>query len=102
MSERATPNKEVTRPKTQSDFTFNSAKAQCERLLNYLQERGSCSSVEATSKLDIIHPPRRIKDLREKGHHIDMAWVYEPTECGRTHRVGRYYLIKENSGGDHD
>lgn len=92
---RATPVTEAARPKTQSDFTFNSAKAQCERLLNYLQERGSCSSVEATSKLDIIHPPRRIKDLREQGHRIDMVWSYEPTSCGRIHRVGRYYLIVE-------
>lgn len=76
-------------------MTFNSAKAQCERLMNYLREHKSCSSIEATRELDIIDPRRRIKDLREHGHHIDMVWSYETTPCGRVHRVGRYYLVKE-------
>lgn len=76
-------------------MTFNSAKAQCARILAYLREHKSISTIEATSKLDIIHPPRRIKDLREKGYLINMVWSCEPTPCGRMHRVGRYYLIQE-------
>lgn len=74
---------------------FNSGKAQYARLLNYLREHKSCSSIEATRELDIIDPRRRIKDLWERGHRIDMVWSHEPTPCGRVHRVGRYYLIKE-------
>lgn len=76
-------------------MSFNSAKAQCARLLAYLRKHKSCSSIEATRELDIIDPRRRIKDLREQGHRIDMVWSHEPTPCGRIHRVGRYYLISE-------
>lgn len=77
------------------NFSFNSTKAQCSRLLNYLREHKSCSSIEATHILDIVHPPRRVKDLRSKGHIIDMVWSYETTPCGRIHKVGRYHLIRE-------
>jgi hypothetical protein len=96
MTERDNnPNEKSSRPKTQSDSNFNSAKSQRERLMTSLRAQGSCSSIEATHKLDIIHPPRRIMELRNEGHRIDTVWSYEPTECGRVHRVGRYHLIKE-------
>lgn len=95
MKKRDNPNSKPSRPKQQGDSNFNSAKAQCARLLAYLRKHKSCSSIEATQKLDIIDPRRRIKDLRDKGHHIEMIWSYEPTPCGRIHRVGRYHLIAE-------
>lgn len=80
-----------------NNFNLNGNKSQCTLLLNYLKKHKSCSSIEATHNLDIVHPPRRIADLRSRGHIIDTIWSYEPTPCGRLHKVGRYHLIKEAS-----
>lgn len=73
-------------------MTFNSAKAQRVRTLARLRE-GSATTIELRRDLDIMMPAARVHELRNAGYQIDMVWTVQPTECGRTHRVGRYYLI---------
>jgi hypothetical protein len=72
----------------------NSAEAQRERLLRALK-RGPVDTQHASRHLDIIHPPRRIFELRQGGHKIVTSWVWRTTEAGERHRVGIYSLEQE-------
>lgn len=72
----------------------NSARSQCARILAAMQRLGSITTVECTRFLDVVHPPRRVMELRERGFNIETTWVRHPTECGRLHRVGLYVLAK--------
>jgi len=39
-----------------------------------------------------------VKELRHnEGHQILTAWSYEPTDCGKLHRVARYVLLKRGA-----
>ncbi|MDB0569813.1 helix-turn-helix domain-containing protein [Ralstonia solanacearum] len=69
----------------------NTAKAQRARLLDALT-RGPVDTQYASRKLDIIHPPRRVFELRREGWHIVTTWVWRITEAGERHRVGLYVL----------
>ncbi|WP_044041172.1 helix-turn-helix domain-containing protein [Caballeronia insecticola] len=69
----------------------NSAAAQRARLLRALK-RGPVDTVHAYRKLDILHVPRRVFELREAGHSIVTSWVWRTTEQGERHRVGLYSL----------
>ena len=69
----------------------NSAAAQRARLLAALQ-RGPVDTVHAYRKLDILHVPRRIFELRKQGYAIVTTWVTRFTEAGEPHRVGEYVL----------
>ncbi|QBQ97895.1 helix-turn-helix domain-containing protein [Paraburkholderia pallida] len=69
----------------------NSAAAQRARLLAAL-ERGPVDTQHASRKLDIIHPPRRVFELRQLGHDIQTGWCWRTTEAGERHRVGIYSL----------
>lgn len=93
---KANPPTKKVRPETKSDSnTFNSKHAQCIRLMDYMGEHGSVTTVNARRDLDIMMPAARIFELRAMGHRIDTVWVEQETECGRIHRVARYVLIEE-------
>lgn len=85
---QAAPTTETTR----NDFNFNLKPIQRRRLLNHLRENGSVTTIQARKELDILHPAGRIKELRADGHAIHMVWCDVPTDCGRLHRVGKYFL----------
>lgn len=99
MIERAAPTTETTRQDNNDDCTFNSTASQRQRILAHLKKHKSITTIEARSVLDILHPAGRIKELIAKGYFIHKIWVQEPTDCGRLHRVARYYL---QPGGGHD
>lgn len=63
---------------------------QCHRLLVAMQSLGGVSTIEANMHLDILHPPARKLNLIERGHIVDLVWVYEESACGKVHRVGKY------------
>ncbi|MBB5467238.1 hypothetical protein HDG32_003358 [Paraburkholderia sp. CI2] len=69
----------------------NSAAGQRDRLLRALK-RGPIDTQHASRQLDIIHPPRRVFELRKLGHRITTSWVWRTTEAGERHRVGLYVL----------
>jgi len=70
----------------------NSLPAQRQRLLNYLHNHGSITTIEARREIDVIHPAGRIMDLRKGGWQIDTVWVEDITEQGKAHRVAKYVL----------
>lgn len=72
--------------------------AQGARMADELR-RGPVSTIEASRKLDIIHPPSTVRFLRRQGFDIRTEWAYLPTRPGlRPHRVGLYVLINEPVG----
>ncbi len=79
-----------------SNHIGNSKAAQCARILEALHNLGAVTTVECSRYLDIVHPPRRVMELREEGHSITTTWRTDYTEAGEPHRVGRYVL---NVGG---
>jgi len=77
------------------NFKDNSASNQCKKLLNYLLEHVGITSSEAREKLDIYHPPARIKELRQQGYLINTVWVTWSSEYGIKHRIAKYVLVQQ-------
>ena len=75
----------------------NSLTSQRQRLLNYLKENRSITTLEARHKLDIMHPSGRIKELKEDGDYIVTNWRIDTTPEGKTHRVAEYILMPKNT-----
>lgn len=70
----------------------NAAENQRERLLAALRRLGSVTTIEARRYLDILAPHARIWELRARGHAIETVMVYQDTDAGKPHRVGKYIL----------
>jgi len=70
----------------------NGIRTQRSRIMAALHRLNCVTTIECSRFLDIIHPPRRVMELREAGEAIATHWRREPTECGKLHRVGLYVL----------
>jgi len=57
--------------------------SQNQKILNHLRDVGSISWVEANDLYRVRSLPRRIADLRQKGHEIVSEW--------KTDRLGQRY-----------
>lgn len=77
-------------PNSKQKHNGNSASSQRARIVAYLQEHGSITTIEARQQLDVMHPAGRIDELREQGCKIDTVWTNDTTEQGKQHRVARY------------
>jgi len=71
----------------------SSAAAQRQRILRALRA-GPVSTITARSTLDILCPAARVLELRRAGYRIKTVWVWERTDCGKSHRVALYVLGK--------
>lgn len=69
---------------------FNSLYSQRERILKYFESCPRLSTMQARSKLGILHPCGRIMELRRLGYRIDTVWVCAPDDNGIDHRIGMY------------
>lgn len=77
----------------------NSSEAQRARLLAHLKQFGSATTIELRRDLDVMMPAARVHELRHRlCHNITMARVYQPTDCGKMHRVARYFFHESVSG----
>lgn len=87
-------NKKKGHPKAASNCTHqhndNSASSQRARIVAYLQEHCTITTLEARRDLDVMHPAGRIDELRKEGYEIDTVWTNDTTEQGKQHRVARY------------
>lgn len=66
---------------------------QNKELLEYLQDHGSITPLEALSKLGIYRLSARIFDLRQDGHRIETNMVEEKDRRGRRCRVSVYTYL---------
>lgn len=78
----------------------NTASAQRARLLDALR-RESLTTLEARSKLDVLHPAARVMELRRQGYGIVTVWTVGMTTEGRPHRVARY-ILRQGEGTQHE
>lgn len=66
------------------------------QVCNLLRRCGpSGLTVTEARKHGVMHLPRRIKDLRERGFVIDAHPLAQRAEDGKAHRTKRYVLIAE-------
>jgi len=75
-------------------FPAGDGKAQCSRVLAFLERGFSLNTFEASRYLDVYHSPARVLQLRAAGHNIITHWVTVQTEAGKLHRVGNYMLVR--------
>lgn len=75
-----------------SNYPFERAPRQQFRLLRYLREHGSVSTLEARNRLHIMHPAARVLELRRQGYGIVTTWDVLRSADGAEHRIGRYLL----------
>lgn len=62
------------------------------RLLGWLKKYKRITTVEARAKLNILHPPARILELRRSGCNIITNWATIYDNMNQAHRVGEYIL----------
>lgn len=75
-----------------AEIPGNSSAAQRARLLAAMQQTGHITTFEAMRFLDVYDPRPRKLELLAEGHSIMLSWRHVPTESGRPHRVGVYYI----------
>ena len=80
--------------KSRSKYSNDTA-SQRSRLLEFLQKRGSLSTIDARHLIDVMHPAARVMELRRAGHAISTIWTHASTPEGGTHRVARYHLMRK-------
>jgi hypothetical protein len=80
-------------------FNDTSRIAQQRRLLTRLQQ-GPIDTLLIRQTLNIMHPGRRVQELRQQGHEIHTQRIILTDEHGRTHHgVALYTLIRLAKNG---
>lgn len=65
---------------------------QAQRVLKYLNDFGSITSLEAYRDLGIIQLPRRIYDLRHAGINIQSDWQVVINRYNEETQIKRFYI----------
>jgi hypothetical protein len=99
MDKKIPPQKEAALNEINEQYKGSSSKEQCARFLAALS-LFKINSFEASRYLSIYHPPARVLQLRQDGHHIDTVWESVIDEKGGAHRVGCYVLRATTGNGD--
>lgn len=66
------------------------------RILEYLEEKGTITTLESVLELGITDPQHYIMELRNEGYLITDKWINGTNRVGRKIRYKRYRLEKEN------
>ena len=71
---------------------------QCQMLLDYLQQHGSVTGLQALSELGIMNYKGRIHDLRKLGYTIRTDYITRMNAHGEKKTFARYTLKGEDNG----
>ncbi len=63
---------------------------QTDRVLDYLQQFGSITALEALRDLGIMHLSSRITELRKRGYPVERDMIEVKNRFGEKTRVARY------------
>ncbi len=63
---------------------------QAQRVLDYIQEKGSITQLEALNECGIMRLASRISELKKKGYPIKSKTVVVKNQYGEKCRVSRY------------
>lgn len=66
--------------------------SQCERILKYMQDFGSITTLDAVKDLGCLRLASRIYDLKRQGHNIADKPETGKNRYGESVRYKRYYL----------
>lgn len=71
---------------------MNSKQKQCNRILSYLEQNDSITSLEALKELGIFRLASRISELKIKhGYDIKDEWIKITNRYGEECRIKRYF-----------
>lgn len=70
-------------------------KKQCERIIAYINQHGSITSLEAQMHLSIARLAARISEMRKEGYKITGKTEYKKNKYGEICHYTRYYLEEE-------
>ena len=62
------------------------AHSQCVDILHHMKTKGDISFYEAVELYGVMHLPRRILDLKQRGHSIEDRWCENATTGKRFKR----------------
>lgn len=65
---------------------------QTERILRYINDFGSITSLQAMQDLGVMRLASRITDLKQAGYEIDSEYVHSKNRYGEPMKYKRYYL----------
>ena len=65
---------------------------QCERIVKYMTDFGSITSIQAMQDLGVMRLASRIHDLKEMGYHISKEDVPKRNRYGEKVHIARYRL----------
>ena len=65
---------------------------QKERIINYIKEFGSITSLDAYRDLGITQLATRIKELKEEGYEFKTEWKTDKNRYGEPISYKKYYL----------
>lgn len=65
---------------------------QCDRVIQYIKDFGSISTLEAMADLGILRLASRIFDLKEKGYEFEKTRVYTKNRYGEKTHYDEYRL----------
>ena len=69
---------------------------QCDRIIQYIDDFGSITQLQAIADLGCMRLASRVNDLRQIGYPIRMRWVSGKNRYGEKTRYAEYYIEKEN------
>lgn len=70
-------------------------RSQNDRVLDYMEEFGSITSLQAFADLGVTRLSARISDLKDRGYFIKAEPIKVRNRFGETNTVKRYSLVKE-------
>ena len=65
---------------------------QTERILKYINDFGSITSLQAMQDLGVMRLASRITDLKQAGYEIDSEYVHSKNRYGEPMKYKRYFL----------
>lgn len=65
---------------------------QTERILKYIADFGSITSLQAMQDLGVMRLASRITDLKQAGYEIDSEYVHSKNRYGEPMKYKRYYM----------
>ena len=65
---------------------------QCDRIIQYIKDFGSITTLEAMADLGILRLASRIFDLKEKGYEFEKKRVYTKNRYGEKTHYDEYRL----------
>lgn len=70
---------------------------QCERVLAYIEEKGSITQLEALNDLGVFRLASRVSDLRKLGYPITSKMETVKNRFGENCKIKRYSLLRSES-----